>query len=272
MFENRTKTNIKKKNYSSFFLSFLFILVFILILFNKTDYFIVNKIKYLTIDFATPVTKFISAPFTITANIGSRLNNIRYLEKQNTQLKEEIIRLKKWQTLAIKNTRENKVFKRLLNSTSNEIEVIKTASILSYYSNIYAKTIIINAGIDQKVYEDLSVINDKGLVGKIINSTNKNSKILLINDQNSSVPVRNLSGNSYSIITGSSNGKFLVSSFIKDDVMPKVGDLLVTSGNGKVFPRDILVGKIIKVNKDNYLALPYVDFDNLDYVQVIKSK
>ena len=54
--------------------------------------------------------------------------------------------------------------------------------------------------------------------------------------------------------------------------MPKVGDLLVTSGNAKIFPRDILVAKVIEVNEDHYFALPYVDFNNLNYVQVVKSK
>ena len=54
--------------------------------------------------------------------------------------------------------------------------------------------------------------------------------------------------------------------------MPKIGDLLITSGNANIFPRDILVAKVIKVNQDHYLALPYVDFNNLNYVQIIKSK
>ena len=48
--------------------------------------------------------------------------------------------------------------------------------------------------------------------------------------------------------------------------------LLVTSGNAKIFPRDILVGKVIEVKEDHYIALPYVDFKNLNYVQVVKSK
>jgi len=97
-------------------------------------------------------------------------------------------------------------------------------------------------------------------------------KVLLINDQTSSVPVKNLSDKSYSIVRGAANGKYLISAFIKGETLPKVGDLLVTSGNAKIFPRDILVGKVILVREDDYLAIPYVDFNNLGYVQVIKSK
>ena len=43
-------------------------------------------------------------------------------------------------------------------------------------------------------------------------------------------------------------------------------------GLNQIFPRDILVAKVIKVNADHYIALPYVDFNNLNYLQVVKSK
>ena len=130
----------------------------------------------------------------------------------------------------------------------------------------------INAGKNYNLNKDLAVINSKGLVGKIIFTSNNNSRVLLINDFSSSVPVKTLFDNSFSIITGSADGKFLKSSFTKDDVLPKVGDLLVTSGNAKIFPRDILVARVVLVNKDHYLAVPFVDFNNLNYVQVVKSK
>jgi cell shape-determining protein MreC len=64
----------------------------------------------------------------------------------------------------------------------------------------------------------------------------------------------------------------LVSVFIKDEKMPKVGDLVVTSGSAQVFPANILVGKIVKVIKNNFYVLPFVNFKNIDYVQVVEKK
>lgn len=271
-FKNRISSVSRKKSFSGIFLSFLFILTFILVLFNKTDYYLINSIKNIGIDFIAPITRVISSPMTILTNVGTRINNIQNLENENLKLKEEIVRLKKWQTLAIKNSRENKVFKRLLNSTSNEVDVIKTASVINQSASIYNNTVTINAGINFNISNNLAVINEKGLVGKTIYISNKNSKVLLITDQTSSVPVKSLLDKSYSILTGSSNGKYLKGVFVKDNRMPKVGDLLVTSGNAKIYPRDILVGKVVKVSNDHYIAIPYVDFNNLSYLQVIKSK
>ena len=48
------------------------------------------------------------------------------------------------------------------------------------------------------------------------------------------------------------NGKFLISAFIKDDKMPNIGDILVTSGNANIFPKDILVGKIVDITDKKY--------------------
>ena len=137
---------------------------------------------------------------------------------------------------------------------------------------IYSNLITINAGLNFNVDKNLAVINEKGLVGKTIFSTNKNSQVLLINDPSSSIAVKTLSDNSYSILTGTNNGKYLKSSFSQDNKLPSVGDLLVTSGNAKIFPRDILVAKVIKVYNEYYIAIPYVDFDNLNYVQIVHSK
>ena len=271
-FRNKINFAVRKKSLSNFFLSFLFILTFLLILFNKTDYLLANKIKHIGIDVISPMTKIISSPVTIVTNLALYVKEIRNLESENLKLQEEILRLKKWQTLAIKNSRENRVFKSLLNSTSDTLEIIKTASVINQSSNIYVNTVTINAGLNFNVTENLGVINEKGLVGKTIITSKRNSKILLINDQSSSVPVKSLSNKSYSIVKGSPDGKYLISAFTKDETLPKVGDLLVTSGNAQIFPRDILVGKVVKVNSDHYFALPYVDFKNLNYVQVIKSK
>ena len=46
----------------------------------------------------------------------------------------------------------------------------------------------------------------------------------------------------------------------------------MTSGSAQIFPSNIMVGKIIEIRKDNFLVLPFVDFKNIDYVQVVENK
>ena len=48
--------------------------------------------------------------------------------------------------------------------------------------------------------------------------------------------------------------------------------MVVTSGSAQIFPSNILVGKIVKTTKDQYFVLPFVDFKNIDYVQVVENR
>ena len=57
-----------------------------------------------------------------------------------------------------------------------------------------------------------------------------------------------------------------------NSVQPKIGDIVVTSGTAQIFPVDLLVGKVTKVEKNRFFVLPFVDFENIDYVQIVTSK
>ena len=272
LYRNRFRSFAKTKTFNSIFISILFVLTFLLILFNKSDYILVNKVKNFSIDVVSPLTKILSSPVTATSNILFKINELRFLKEQNIKLKEEIIRLKKWQILATKNQSENSAYKKLLNSTTNEINIVKTAAVIGQSPSIYSKMITINAGKNHGIFEGLTVINERGLVGKIISNTNNNAKVMLITDENFSVSIKNISGDFFAIIKGKSNGNYLISSFIKDDKKPKVGELIMTSGSTQSFPENILVGKIVEVNDNSFLVLPFVDLTNLNFVQAVNVK
>ena len=187
-------------------------------------------------------------------------------------LQEEIIRLKKWQTLAIQNSRENKVLKKLLQATDNNLNLIKTASLINRNDALFSKLININAGYEDNIKKNMSAINERGLVGKVVHTNPNNSRILLLTDPNISVSVKTISDGTSALLSGSGEGKYLVSTFIKGNKIPKIGDIVVTSGTAQIFPVDLLVGKIEKIDKERFYVLPFVDFNNIDYVQIVTSK
>ena len=269
--KSKSRLFVKNKNIKNIAIPFLFILTFLLVLFNKTDYFLVNKMKTTSIDVVNPISKVIFYPIKLSINTIDLINDLRLAEKENIKLKEEVIRLKKWQRLALINITENKAYKKLLNSTSNSVNIIKTASIINHSPKIYTRSVLINAGYNHNIEKNFVAINERGLVGKVIFVTKNNSKILLINDQNSSVPVQSVRGNFFAIMKGSSDGKYLESSFIKDNKKPLVGDILVTSGRANIYPYNILVGKVIKILDEKIIALPFVDTKNLEFLQIVKN-
>ena len=115
----------KAKNLGKLYITILFVLTFLLIIFNKTDYIVINKIKSLSTDVLNPVSRFITSPVKVATQTVHKINEIRFLQQDNLKLKEEVKRLKKWHTLAIKNQRENNAFKKLLKTTTNNINIIR---------------------------------------------------------------------------------------------------------------------------------------------------
>ena len=256
----------------NFFLSFIFVLSFLLILFSKSDYFIVSKFKSISNTYIHPITSILVMPVKFVSNVQNQLYEFRNLKLENNILKEEIVRLKKWQTLAVQNSAENKVLKKLLNATDNSLSLVKTASVVSRNDFLYSKMININAGFKDGVIKDMAVINHRGLVGRTVDTSISSSRVLLLTDPNSSIAVKTISNENYSLLQGAEDGIHLVNSFNKGDQMPKNGDLVVTSGSAQVFPSDILVGKIVKVKKNNFYVLPFVNFKKIDYVQIVETK
>ena len=251
---------------------FIVLLSFFLILFSKSDLYLINGIKYISSTYINPITSIISSPIKILSNLTNEYNQFKNLKFENKLLQEEIIRLKKWQTLAIQNSRENKVLKKLLHATDNDLELVKTASLVNRNDTIFSRIININAGFEHNIKKNMSAINERGLVGKVIETSPKNSRVLLLTDPNLSVSVKTISDGVFSLLSGSSDSKYLVSKFIKNNKMPRLGDIVVTSGTAQIFPVDLLVGKIAKIEKDRFYVLPFVDFNNLDYVQIVTSK
>ncbi len=90
------------------------VISFLLVLFSKSDYYLIGGIKNISSNIITPISKIISSPIYLISNFKSEYKQFRSLKFENRILQEEIMRLKKWQTLAIQNSRENKVLKKTL--------------------------------------------------------------------------------------------------------------------------------------------------------------
>ena len=220
----KVKAISRSRFLKNLFLSLIFFLSFLLIFFSKSDYFVVNKFKSISNSYLHPITSFLVAPVKIVNNLQTQFYEFRNLKNENNILKEEIMRLKKWQILAIHNNSENKVLKKLLNSTDSNLTLVKTASLVSRNDFLFSKMININAGLKDGVINDMAVVNYRGLVGRTVDTSISNSRVLLLNDPNSSIAVKTISNDIYSLLQGAEDGVHLVSAFNKGEQLPKIGD------------------------------------------------
>ena len=166
---------------------------------------------------------------------------------------------------------ENKELKELINDYVSSSDKI-LAKIIVDHDSPFLKSIIINKGSKDNIKIGTNVYDQSYLVGRVIEVNYKTSRVLLLSDLNSNVPVTIAPQNIQAIVTGSGSDygqiKYIKSGLTED----LEGESIVyTSGTGAIFKSGVPIG-ILQSFKENsvneYKVEFYSDFSQLKYVFV----
>jgi rod shape-determining protein MreC len=172
---------------------------------------------------------------------------------------------------------ENKELKELINdyiSSSNKV----LAKIIVDHNSPFLKSIIINKGSKDNIRIGTNVYDQSYLIGRVIEVNYKTSRVLLLSDLNSNVPVTIAPQNIQAIVTGSGDN-FGQIKYIKGGLSEALTEksIVYTSGTGAIFKSGTPIGKLRISNENssiNYAVEFYSDFSQLKYVfaEVITKK
>ena len=180
--------------------------------------------------------------------------------------------------MKIRELKENETLKEYLGLTEKYGEYKTTPGyVINKEISNYSKTIIINIGKADGIEKNMTVIADEGLVGHVVSVTDNTAKVQVIVDSASSVSAM-ISTSEESIICKGSveDDKYLNASYIDTSSELLVGDSVVTSGIGGIYPKGITIGTIKQVVNTKNITDRYavvetaVDFSKLYTVLVIK--
>ena len=118
----------------------------------------------------------------------------------------------------------------------------------------------------------MAALDESFLVGKVVEVNYLTSRVLLVSDLNSKIPVTIEPGGYQSILSGTGKD-FAVLQYLKEDY-PIIKDSLVyTSGSGGVFRAGIPIGKIKSLDENNVREVDFFsDFSQLRFVKIISFK
>ena len=242
-----------------------------LLVIGKIDDSFLVKFKSKILDLSSTVLEIIGKPVnSITKSING-INNFLFIYSQNTNLKYENEELYKWKDLGQKLLEENKELKQLLNSVNNLPGNYITAKIISNSAGNYIKTITINVGKNDGVLLGNAVVNNWGMIGRIVELGNKASRVLLTTDINSQIPIY-FERSKYRAILIGKNSDLLEIKFLKNRVNLMDQDRLITSGEGGLLPRGLVVGTYsekINRNANKIQILPTKNWDRFNNLNVI---
>ena len=146
----------------------------------------------------------------------------------------------------------------------NENNVI--AKVLFDKQSPFLKSIVLNKGTKSNLKKGMAVLNDSYLIGKVVEINYSTSRVLLLSDLNSKIPVTIEPGSIQSILSGNGINSGIIQ-YTKKNILIDNGSLVFTSGTGGLLKAGIPIGKIIKIEDKKNVEF-FVDFTQLRYVQV----
>ena len=137
-------------------------------------------------------------------------------------------------------------------------------------SHPYAHNVVIDKGLSDGVYEGQPVLDHKGVVGQVVSAGNNTARVILLTDQTHAIPIRVLRNDIKGILSGTGKINLMDLSNIPHDTDIQVGDQLITSGLGGVFPDGYPVAKVVNVKTD--LSKPFLEITAVPTAQVNRLK
>lgn len=240
------------------------------------DYAFINSAKIKVTDFFSPIQEKTFNFFLPVAQFLGGVRDYINLRDKYLALQAENQQLRNGYTQNINLRIENNALRSILGIEAREDLDLQAGRVIGYYQSKWQSEVLLNIGRQQGVQEGMAVINDGGLIGRVVLAGDRSCRVRLINDPNSSIGARILTSRSLGVVEGSAD-KTMELNYIPKEEFVYSGDIVITAGTSPDFPAELLIGRISQVTtqqNDAYLHIiiePYANLKSLEYVMVIKG-
>ncbi len=197
-------------------------------------------------------------------------------KKENDLLKEKIARLQEENRRMMEMAIANERYRTLLQFREYVATPMIAAEVVGRDPSSWFRSVTVNKGESEGVTKGMAVISPDGAVGQVFKTSLHYATVLLITDYNSAIDAIVQRTRSKTIVEGKDENRCQLKYLLRSEDVVE-GDAVVTSGLGGKFPKGLMVGEILKVEKKGYGVfqqadlLPSVDFKKLEEVLIIKE-
>jgi len=220
------------------------------------------------VDAVAPILDALSRPVDTVNWAITEARRIYAVHEENETLRQERARLLQWQSAARKLEVENRLLRNLLNFKSGPRASFVTARVVADSGGAFAHSVILNAGERAGVRKGQAALTGNGLIGRVSGVGSRSSRILLITDLNSRIPVAIESTRTRAILAGTNADRPRLIHLPTGAIVTK-GDRVVTSGHGGAFPEGLPIGIVSSTDDGVIQVQPYVHRDRLEHVRIL---
>jgi rod shape-determining protein MreC len=220
------------------------------------------------VDTAEPVLDALSRPVESGNRIVAEIDGMLALREENAALHQAIDRLKRWELVARRMEAENAALRGLLNLRVGSRPSFVTARVIGDSGNAYVRTLLANVGAVDGIVQGQAAITGQGMVGRVVEVGRRASRVLLVTDLNSRIPVVIESTRQRAVLSGD-NTETARLAFLPRDAQVAIGARVVTSGHGGVLMPGLPVGVVSAITDGVVRVQPLADLGRIEYVRLI---
>jgi len=224
----------------------------------------------------TPLEKALEWLQTSTGNIWHNYFYLRGVRAENRSLKAQIERMTLEQVRLTQDAGQARRLQALLAFKEQFISETMAAQVIGGSGSESSRSVFIDKGYSDGIRPDMAVITADGIVGKILHADPVDrhvSEVLLIDDQTSGVGAILDKSRLQGILRGTPSGELVLEKVMSDETVSP-GELVLTSGGDRIFPKGLAVGQVTKVSPGSEVFLsinvhPAADLNRLEEVLVV---
>ena len=241
----------------------------VLLILWRTDNPRLERVRMSLIDTFAPSMAWVNQPIDFAWNLARDYRNFVNVYEQNRTLRREIQALRSWRERARLLEEENAQLRALNNVRLAARTTFVTGDIFADSGGPFAQSALVNVGRRDGVEDGAAAVDGSGVVGRVVGVGDNASRLLLLTDFESRVPVIVQPGARRAILTGDGTSAPKLE-FLDGNDRIKAGDLIETSGEGGVFPPDLPVGRVVSTRSDTWRAALLADYARLEFVRLLR--
>jgi len=223
-----------------------------------------------------PLLRIIGKPAEFVRYLFNNYIGLIRTNRENAALHNKLDKLQLENQKIHELEQENKRLKTILNLMEQHPKTMIAARVVGEDVKNWFKCIILDKGKSSGIMIKMPVVTSRGLVGQVVETDRWVTKVMVINDTNSSVDVYVDGRNTRGILEGTGQTLLRLKYIRKNDEL-EIGDKLITSGKDGIYPKGLAIGIVTTVNRNkpgifaDIEVMPFNNFNRLEEVLVLKK-
>ena len=231
----------------------------------------VERFRTAVLDTVVPNMDWAMAPVTHVARMFEDFRSYARIYEQNQELRRELQQMRAWREAALQLEQRNAQLLDMARVRLDPQLTHVTGVVMADAGSPFRQSVLINVGARDGIVDGWAVMDGLGLAGRIAGVGDRSSRVILLSDSNSRVPVIVQPSGQHALLSGD-NTAMPVLDFMENADALRPGDRVVSASDGGVFPPGLLVGEVAQGADGRVRVRLAADYGRLDFLRVLRSR